>query len=123
MIADQPDDDPLTAEEVLVELQAAGIAPTLPNLRELIANARAHDEAKERRQQWPLLWLVPAHVNEEVARRAADSGVLVAERVGGRWFCTVPDMENWLKRTGRWFRSEAEEQRWREMIGRRCRNE
>jgi hypothetical protein len=59
---------------------------------------------------------VPASVNEEVARRAADNGVLVAERVGGRWFCTTDHMETWLKRTGRWFRSEAEEQRWRKML-------
>jgi hypothetical protein len=115
MMADEPDGLP---EEISTAMTEAGFAATLRNLRELIANAaRAHEhEAKERRQQWPLLWLVPAHVNEEVARRAADNGVLVAERVGGRWFCTVPDMEAWLKRTGRWFKSGAEEQQWRKML-------
>jgi hypothetical protein len=120
MMAEEPDDLP---EEISDAMQAAGFAPTLPNLKELIANAAHEHEAKERRQQWPLLWLVPAHVNEEVARRAADSGVLVAERVGGRWFGTVDDMQIWLRRTGRWFNSAEAEQRWREMISRRCRNE
>jgi hypothetical protein len=123
MIADQPDDDPLTADEVLVELQAAGIAPTLPSLRELIANARAREHEAKHRLQWPLAWMIAAHCNAEVVRRAADQGVLVAERVGGRWFCVPSDMEDWMRKTGRWFRSEAEEQRWREMISRRCRNE
>jgi hypothetical protein len=117
MVAIERDDDELSADEVLVELQAAGIAPTLPSLRELIANARAHEhEAERHRQQWPLLGLIPSSVNTEVARRAADNGVLVAERIGGRWFCTVSDMEIWLKRTGRWFKSEAEERQWRKML-------
>jgi hypothetical protein len=117
MIADQSDDDPLSSDEVLVELQAAGIAPTLPSLRELIANARAHEhDAEQRRQQWPLLALIPSSVNAEVARRAADNGVLVAERIGGRWFCTVSDVEIWLKRTGRWFKNAEDERRWRKML-------
>jgi hypothetical protein len=115
----EPDDlpDELTSETVRAELERAGIAPTLPSLRELIANARAREhEAERHRTQWPLLWLVPAHVNEEVARRAADHGVLVAERIGGRWFCAVSNMQAWLKRTGRWFKSGAEEQQWRKML-------
>jgi hypothetical protein len=103
-------DDPLSPEEIAAELQNAGIALTSVSLRELIANARAHEhEAEHRRLQWPLLTLTPPHVNAEVARRAAVDGVLVAELVGGRWFCTVDDMETWLRRTGRWFPSSAEE--------------
>jgi hypothetical protein len=122
MRAEEPEELP---EEIGAAMQAAGFTPTLPSLKELIANARAHEhEAKERRQQWPLLGLIPSSVNAEVARRAADNGVLIAERIGGRWFCTVPDMEAWLKRTGRWFKSGADEQRWRKMLADRCsRNE
>jgi hypothetical protein len=116
MMAD-PDDLP---EEIGAAMTEAGFAPTLPNLKELIANARAHEhEAAERRQQWPLLALLPAHVNAEVCRRSADNGTLTAERLGGRWYCTISDMEIWLKRTGRWFRTEAEEQQWRKMLANR----
>jgi hypothetical protein len=109
--------DELSPEEVVAELQAANVPLTAGNLQAMVAKARAHEhEAEQRRMQWPLLGLIPSSVNAEVARRAADQGVLIAERIGGRWFCTVSDMENWLKRTGRWFRSEAEEQRWRKML-------
>jgi hypothetical protein len=82
----QPDDG--LPEEIGAAMTEAGFAPTLPSLKELIANAAHEHEAKERRQQWPLLGLIPSSVNAEVARRAADQGLLVAERVGGRWFCT-----------------------------------
>jgi hypothetical protein len=120
MIADRDQPEELTADELLTELQAAGIT-TLPSLKELIENARAHEhQAETRRLQWPLLVLTPPHVNPEVARRAAVDGVLVAELVGGRWFCTVDEMEIWLQRTGRWFKSAKAEQCWREMIERRC---
>jgi hypothetical protein len=120
MMAEEPD-DVLSPEQIAAELQDAGIAPTLPNLKALIANARAHEH--ENRRQWPLLALVPKHVNAEVVRRAADQGLLVAERIGGRWFGTVPDTEAWLRRTGRWFKTEAEEQQWRKMLVNRCRIE
>jgi hypothetical protein len=111
MMAEEPDDLP---EEIVDAMQAAGFVPTLPSLKELIANASTHEH--ENLRQWPLLALLPAHVNAEVCRRACDQGLLVAERVGGRWYCTVSDMEIWLKRTGRWFKSEAEEQQWRKML-------
>jgi hypothetical protein len=114
MMAEESDDLP---EEISDAMQAAGFAPTLPNLRELIANARAREhEAELRRQQWPLLALIPSSVNAEVARRAADQGLLVAERIGGRWFASVSSVETWLRKTGRWFRSEADERRWRKML-------
>jgi hypothetical protein len=111
----QPDDD--LPEEIGAAMTEAGFAPTLPSLKELIANAaRTHEHETERRLLWPLLALIPSSVNAEVARRAADQGLLVAERIGGRWFASVSSVEIWLRKTGRWFRSEAEERQWRKML-------
>ena len=122
MIADQPDDDPLSADEVLVELLAAGIA-TLPSLQAMIADARAHQgEAEHRRLQFPLIALTPLHLDDETARRAAERGELIAEQKGGkhgRWFATVADMESWMASTGRWFKSKDAEAQWRATIRRR----
>ena len=117
---DKPEE--LSPEQVAAEIKAAGFALTSASMRELIANARAYERPAVRKQ-WALLLLVPPHCNAEVARRAADQGVLVAERVGGRWFSTPGDMEDWLKRTGRWFKSAEAEQCWRKKIGLWCRDE
>jgi hypothetical protein len=122
VIADQPDDDPLSADEVLVELQAAGIT-TLPSLQAMIANARAHQgEAERRRLQFPLIALTPMHLDDETARRAAERGELIAEQKGGkhgRWFATQDSMESWLASTGRWFKSKDSEAQWRATLRRR----
>ena len=114
MIADQPDDDPLTADEVLVELHAAGIAPTLPSLRELIANARAEAEQTKAREVelFPLKPMMPSHVSYEVGRRAAASGELRATKLGGDWFVTKADVADWLVSSGKWFESESAVETW-----------
>jgi hypothetical protein len=121
MIADEPD-DVLTPEQIAAELRGAGIGLTKQDMQAFIANARAHERPAVRKQ-WALLLLVPPHCNAEVARRAADRGLLLAERVGGRWFSTPGDMQDWLKRTGRWFKSAEAEQCWRKKIGHWCRDE
>ena len=126
MMAIERDDDELPAPiaEALVDV---GLAPEAATLKELIASlprlltdakrvVELEREAENRRLQWPLLGLIPSHVNAEVARRAAAQGLLVAERIGGRWFASVSSVETWLQQTGRWFKSEAEEQRWRKML-------
>jgi hypothetical protein len=123
MMADVPDKtepEELTAGEVLVELRGAGIT-TLPSLKELIANARAH-EAEGRRLQFPLIALTPMHLDDETARRAAERRELIAEQKGGkhgRWFATVTDMESWMASTGRWFKSKDAEAQWRATLRRR----
>jgi hypothetical protein len=110
MVAIDRGDDELSADEVLVELQAAGIT-TLPSLQALIADARAHQgEAERRRLQFPLIALTPMHLDDETARRAAERGELIAEQKGGkhgRWFATVADMESWMASTGRWFQEHG----------------
>jgi hypothetical protein len=98
-MADPDNPEELSADEVLVELRAAGIA-TLPSLQAMIANAGAHQgEAERRRPQFPLIALTPMRLDDETARRAAERGELIAEQKGGkhgRWFATVTDMENWM---------------------------
>jgi hypothetical protein len=122
MMADQDQPEELSADEVLVELQAAGIT-TLPSLQAMIADAKAHQgEAERRRLQFPLIALTPVHLDDETSRRAAERGELIAEQKGGkhgRWFGTVTDMENWMASTGRWFRTEDAEAQWRASLRRR----
>jgi hypothetical protein len=97
MMADPDQPEELSADEILVELRAAGIT-TLPSLQAMIADARAHQgEAERRRLQIPLIALTPMHLDDETARRAAERGELIAEQKGGkhgRWFATVADMES-----------------------------
>jgi hypothetical protein len=116
-------DDVLSPAEVAAEIERAGIALTSASMRELIANARAHEhEAERRRLQFPLIALTPMHLDDETARRAAERGELIAEQKGGkhgRWFATVADMESWMASTGRWFKSKDAEAQWRATLRRR----
>src|ERR1700688_1151795 len=116
-------DDVLSPAEVAAEIERAGIALTSASMRELIANAPAHEhEAEPRRLQFPLIALTPMHLDDETSRRAAERGELIAEQKGGkhgRWFGTVTDMENWMASTGRWFRTEDAEAQWRASLRRR----
>jgi hypothetical protein len=121
VIAMMPDPDKpeeLSADEVLVELQGAGIT-TLKNLQEMIAAHRvANEQTDRRRQPHPLLGLTPDFMDEDVPRRAAQRGELDAWRIGGRWFSCIEAMESWLTRTDRFKNKEAEE-RWLKMIAHR----
>jgi hypothetical protein len=116
-------DDVLSPAEVAAEIERAGIALTSASMRELIANARAHEhEAERRRLQFPLIALTPMHLDDETARRAAERGELIAEQKGGkhgRRFATVADMESWMASTGRWFKSKDAEAQWRATLRRR----
>jgi hypothetical protein len=130
MMAVQRDDDdelPAPIAEALVDV---GLAPEAATLKELIASipslladrkrvAALEREVKQRRVQWPLTALVPMHVDPETARKSAErggDGDLIAEKIGGRWFASVDNMESWLARTGKWFKTKDAEERWRATI-------
>jgi hypothetical protein len=117
----QPDDG--LPEEIGAAMTEAGFAPTLPSLKELIANAaHEHEEGAPPAMAVARLDTIERQCRGCAARRRSRA---TGRRAGRRPMVLHPlDMQIWLKRTGRWFRSEAEERRWREMVGRRCsRNE
>jgi hypothetical protein len=99
--------------EIAEKMTAAGFSPQVATLVEIIDNfARAQAEARAKaarvaelergaEEMWPLKRLVPLGKSYEIARRAAERGVLGATRVGGRWFCTEAEMERWIAATGR----------------------
>jgi hypothetical protein len=122
-MAIQRDDDELPAPiaEALVDV---GLAPEAATLKELIASlprlltdakrvAELEREVEQRRVQWPLTPLLPIHVSPETGRKCAERGELHAQKIGGRWFSCVDNVENWLRATGRWFKTEEAERRWR----------
>jgi hypothetical protein len=108
IVADQP-----LPPEIAEKMTAAGFSPQVATLVEIIedfARAQAEARAKAARvaeleraaeEMWPLKRLVPLGESYEIARRAAERGVLGATRVGGRWFCTEAEMERWVAATGR----------------------
>ena len=99
--------------EIAEKMTAAGFSPQVATLVKIIDNfARAQAEARAKaarvteleraaEEMWPLKRLVPLGGSYEIARRAAERGVLGATRVGGRWFCTKVEMERWVAATGR----------------------
>ncbi|SHG08564.1 hypothetical protein [Bradyrhizobium erythrophlei] len=99
--------------EIAEKMTAAGFSPQVATLVEIIedfARAQAEVRAKAARvaeleraaeEMWPLKRLLPLGESYELARRAAERGVLGATRVGGRWFCTKAEMERWVAATGR----------------------
>jgi hypothetical protein len=104
-------DAPLPVE-IVATMTAAGFTPTLQNLQEMIAKARADAEQVEwRRQPHALLGLIPEHIDEETARKAAVAGTLIAKKVGNtRWFTCIEAMEDWMRRTDRWFETKKAEE-------------
>jgi hypothetical protein len=105
--------DPALPAEVAEAMKAADCSPTVATLMSIIeeftkAKARDHTpatEAKPAEAMWPLQALVmPVHGSHyagyQKALRAAKSGQLEAEKVGGRWFCTERAMHVWLAKTG-----------------------
>jgi hypothetical protein len=122
----QHDDTPLTPDEIAAEIKAAGIPLTAGNLQAMITAARAASERNEaadreterRHRPHPLLVLTPEFMNEDTPRNWAERGELNAWKVGGRWFSTIADVEEWMIRTDRFPTKEAEE-RWRATMARR----
>jgi hypothetical protein len=128
MAASPKKPDELSPDEFATEIAAEGIALTSANLHDMLAAHRA-DKAKDERiaeleheaelrrreleDQWPLGLLTPPHIDEETSRRFAERRILIVEKIGGRWFGTINNMEIWLRRTGRWFKSAEDERRWR----------
>jgi hypothetical protein len=101
--------DPSLPPEIAEWMESAGFSPRVETLMKIItdyrrlqAEARAKAErVTEAEEVWPLKGLVPIGVEYEQARRAAERGLLVAEKIGGRWFCTKPMMARWVAATGR----------------------
>jgi hypothetical protein len=123
MMAEKPAPPELTPDQVAAELRSAGIALTSESLQKMIDAHRAEHEQRseererERRQNHPLIGLMPEHVDENTAYRAAIRGELVAEKCGGRWFSSIASVESWLRRTDK-LTKEAEV-RWRATMARR----
>jgi hypothetical protein len=101
--------DPPLPPEIAERMESAGFLPKIATLMEIItdyprlqAEARAKAErVTEAEEMWPLKGLVPIGLEYEQARRAAERGLLVAEKIGGRWFCTKPSMTRWVAMTSR----------------------
>jgi hypothetical protein len=116
------DDDELSPDEIAVELQSAGILPTLGNLQAMIAahlaeserNEEQDREAARRDKPHALLGLLPESMDEDTAYRAGGKG-LVAWKLGGRWFSTLAHTENWLVGTDK-FKTKEAEKKWRAMM-------
>jgi hypothetical protein len=121
------DDDELPAP-IAEQMQAAGLAPEVAVLANLIESfpalladakrvAELEREIEHRRVQWPLTPLLPVHVSEETGRKCAERGEL-GQKIGGRWYACISDVEGWLRSTGRWFKSEEAEHKWRAALAR-----
>jgi hypothetical protein len=101
--------DHLLPPEIAERMESAGFSPQVETLMQIITDyrrlqAEAHAKAErvtETEEMWPLKGLVPMGVEYEHARRAAERGLLVAEKIGGRWFCTKPSMARWVAMTSR----------------------
>jgi transposase InsO family protein len=104
--------DPPLPPEIAERMQSAGFSPRAETLMQIITDyRRLQAEAREkaelertaepRKIMWPLKVRLPLHVLYETSRRAAERGTLVATKVGGRWFVTDDDMQNWLAATAR----------------------
>src|ERR1700761_7205366 len=90
--------------EIAEKMTTAGFSPQVATLVEIIENfARAQADARAKaarvveleraaEEMWSLKGLLPLGESYELARRAAERGVLGATRVGGRWFCTKAEM-------------------------------
>jgi hypothetical protein len=113
MMAEEPD-DLLSPEQVAAEIEAAGIPLTAGNLQAMIAAARAEAEQIKAREVelFPLKAMLPSHVSYEVGRRAAASGALHAQKLGGDWFVRQEDVAQWLATSGKWFADEGAVQTW-----------
>jgi hypothetical protein len=113
MAAEEPD-DVLSPEQIAAEIEAAGIALTAGNLQAMIAKARAEAEQTKAREVelFPLKPMLPSHVSYEVGRRAAASGELRAQKLGGDWFTAKADVADWLATSGKWFESESAVETW-----------
>jgi hypothetical protein len=106
-------DDLLSPEQIAAEIEAAGIALTAGNLQAMIEAARAQDRTEARTVELlPLKPMLPSHVSYEVGRRAAASGELRAQKLGGDWFTTKADVADWLSTSGKWFESESAVEKW-----------
>jgi hypothetical protein len=116
---EKPDDPPLSADDVLSELQAAGISPTRLNMQTFIAAARAAqvDDIDRRHRPHPLLALAPPELGEDCIRKWATRGELNAWKVGGRWFSDIASMESWIIAGDRL--TEDALTRWRATMARR----
>jgi hypothetical protein len=105
-------DQPLSPE-IADAMETAGLSPKLATLMLIIEEfAKAKADAKASpanagavEPMWPLQGLLPVRVNYQKALRAAKSGQLEAEKLGGRWFCTKRAMGDWLAKTGQSKRS------------------
>ena len=117
MMAEEPD-DLLSPEQIAAEMEAAGIALTKQDLQAMIAKARADAEQTKASavELFPLKPMLPSHVSYEVGRRAAASGALRAQKLGGDWFTTEADVAAWLATSGKWFADEGAVQEWRASI-------
>jgi hypothetical protein len=124
MMAENPD-DLLSPEQIAAEIGSAGIPLTAGSLHAMInaARAEASTKAAEARavKLFPLNPMLPSHVSYEVGRRAAASGALRAEKLGGDWFTTEADVAAWLTASGKWFDSESAVQKWHADIARLAR--
>jgi hypothetical protein len=97
--------------EIAQKMEAEGLVPQITVLMEIIEGfgrlraearenpAQAH-AAKPRVPMWPLKRRLPLYVPYDKALKAANRGTLIATKVGGRWFVTDDDVQNWLAATG-----------------------
>jgi hypothetical protein len=95
--------------EIADAMETAGIPAGMSKLMEIIAEYRrlkeagpksALAEAEPVEEMWPLQALLPVRASYQKSLRAARSGQLEAQKIGGRWFCTERAMHHWLTKTG-----------------------
>jgi hypothetical protein len=100
-VARKPDALPAA---VAAKLTAAGYSPEVATLIRIIddfTQQRREQAAKLDDEPQPLKQVVPDGVSYERARRAAEAGRLVAEKIGAtRWSCTPSAMAGWLASIG-----------------------
>jgi hypothetical protein len=113
MMAEEPDDDLLSPEQIAAEIEAAGITLTKQDLQAMLAAAKTGAKTEAREVEiFPLKPMLPLHVSYETGRRACARGELRAEKHGGDWFTTKADVAAWLMTSGRWFETEGAVQTW-----------
>ena len=104
--------DPPLPSAVADALEVAGFSPQVESLLRIIAEfgrlqreKAAEPAAEPSEEKLPLKRLLPDGVKYERARRAAEAGRLVAEKIGDtRWVCTKSAMALWAATIG-WLRS------------------